>query len=126
MSEIDNSPLAGQMIFSTGASRSGTYWLQRIVMAHPDVFGIPSKTLLFSHGMAPLLERFHHGARGSTELGAIYADLRRGKALAWLVCQTTVTDASGNTLDMTEMFGQAAGTDAAKADGTAVVEPVNA
>src|SRR5206468_1282633 len=30
--------------------------------------------MLFSHGIAPLPERFHHGARGSTELGAIYAD----------------------------------------------------
>jgi Sulfotransferase family len=74
MSAIADSPLAGRMIFNTGARRSGTYWLQRIVMAHPDVFGIPSETLLFSHGIAPLLDRFHHGARGSTELGVIYAD----------------------------------------------------
>jgi hypothetical protein len=71
---VDDSPLAGRMIFSTGARRSGTYWLQRIVMAHPDVFGIPSETLLFSHGVAPFLERFHHGARGSLELGTIYTD----------------------------------------------------
>ena len=74
MSAIQDSPLAGRMIFNTGARRSGTYWLQRIVMAHPDVFGIPSETLLFSHGIAPLVERFHHGARGSVELGVIYAN----------------------------------------------------
>jgi hypothetical protein len=74
MSAIQDSPLAGRMIFNTGARRSGTYWLQRIVMAHPDVFGIPSETLLFSHGVAPLVERFHHGARGSVELGVIYAN----------------------------------------------------
>src|SRR5215212_5800458 len=73
MSRAD-SPLAGRMIFNVGARRSGTLWLQRVVAAHPDVAAIPTESHLFSHGIAPLLERFHHGARSSPHLGALYVD----------------------------------------------------
>jgi len=62
------------MIFNVGARRSGTLWLQRVVAAHPDVAAIPTESHLFSHGIAPLLERFHHGARSSPQLGALYVD----------------------------------------------------
>lgn len=62
------------MIFSVGAMRSGTFWLQRILAAHPEVAAVPSETYFFSHGIAPLLERFHHGARGSAQLGKLYVD----------------------------------------------------
>jgi hypothetical protein len=62
------------MIFCFGSRRSGTFLLHRIVAAHPDVSAIPSETHLFSHGIRPLLERFHHGARDSSQVGAMYAD----------------------------------------------------
>jgi trigger factor len=44
-------------------------------------------------------------AQQSGQLGAIYADVRRGKALASVVRQATVTDAEGNAIDMDELFG---------------------
>ena len=44
-------------------------------------------------------------AQEAGQLGAIYADVRRGKALAEVVRQATVTDASGETLDLSELFG---------------------
>lgn len=62
------------MIFNVGARRSGTYWLQRIVCAHPAVAEVPSETHLFSHGIAPLVERFQHDDRGSRAVGKVYAD----------------------------------------------------
>ncbi len=73
MSRAD-SPLAGRMIFNVGARRSGTFWLQRIVTAHPDVAAVPTESHLFSHGIAPLFERFHHGARSSPQLAAMHVD----------------------------------------------------
>ena len=39
------------------------------------------------------------------QLGAVIADVRRGKALANAVQQVTVTDASGNVLDVAALFG---------------------
>jgi len=39
------------------------------------------------------------------QLGSIFADVRRGKALAIAVGKATITDASGNTLDIDELFG---------------------
>jgi hypothetical protein len=69
-----DSPLEGRLVFCVGARRSGTYWLQRIVVAHPGVSEVPGESHLFSHGIAPLLERFHHGPRGSGQVGRLYAD----------------------------------------------------
>jgi trigger factor len=45
-------------------------------------------------------------AQESGQLGAIFADVRRGKALATVVQQAMVTDASGNTVDVEELFGR--------------------
>jgi hypothetical protein len=73
MSRAD-SPLRDRMIFCFGARRSGTYLVQRMVAAHPAVSAVPSETHLISHGIAPLLERFHHGVRESTQVGSVYAD----------------------------------------------------
>jgi hypothetical protein len=61
-----------RMIFNVGSRRSGTFWLQRIVTAHPDVAAVPSETHLFSHGIAPLWQRFHHGTVSSPQVGAMY------------------------------------------------------
>jgi trigger factor len=46
-------------------------------------------------------------AHQSGELGAIYADIRRGKALAAVARQATVTDASGNSLDIEALLSAA-------------------
>src|SRR3954452_12477844 len=73
MSRTD-SPLRDKMIFAFGARRSGTWWLQRILTAHPEVAEIPSETYLFELGVRPLLERFHHGARSSQTVAEMYAD----------------------------------------------------
>jgi hypothetical protein len=62
------------MIFVVGVQRSGTNWLQRIIASHPDVFAMPSETELFSRGIRPLAERFHHGAASSPVPGTTYAD----------------------------------------------------
>ena len=43
--------------------------------------------------------------RRSNQLGAVFAEVRRGKALAGAVEQATVTDASGNVLDVAALFG---------------------
>ena len=68
------SPLRGRMIFNVGSRRSGTFWLQRIVTAHPDVSAVGSETHLFSHGIAPLAERFHHAALGSGQVGSTFIE----------------------------------------------------
>ncbi|HVV20844.1 MAG TPA: trigger factor [Pseudonocardiaceae bacterium] len=54
-------------------------------------------------GISP--DEYVQRAQQSGQLGAIYADVRRGKALASVVRQATVTDASGNAIDMDELFG---------------------
>jgi hypothetical protein len=66
-----------QTIFNVGARRSGTYWLQRIVCAHPAVAEVPGETYLFSHGVAPLMERFQHDDRDAPGVGRVYADRAR-------------------------------------------------
>jgi trigger factor len=62
-------------------------------------------------GVSP--DEYVQRAQQSGQLGAIYADVRRGKALASVVRQAAVTDATGNAVDMDELFGvqTAAGTD---------------
>jgi hypothetical protein len=62
------------MIFNVGSRRSGTFWLQRIVTAHPEVSAVGSETHLFSHGIAPLAERFHHAAMGSGQVGTTFIE----------------------------------------------------
>jgi hypothetical protein len=62
------------MIFNVGSRRSGTFWLQRIVTAHPDVSAVGSETHLFSHGIAPLADRFHHAALGSSQVGSTFIE----------------------------------------------------
>jgi trigger factor len=56
-------------------------------------------------GISP--DEYVKRAQESGQLGAIFADVRRGKALASVVRQATVTDASGNAVDLEELFGRA-------------------
>ena len=56
-------------------------------------------------GVSP--NEYAQQAHQSGELGAIYADVRRGKALATVVRQATVTDASGNSLDVDALLDAA-------------------
>ncbi|PKW14839.1 trigger factor [Saccharopolyspora spinosa] len=54
-------------------------------------------------GMSP--DQFVQQAQQSGQLGALYADVRRSKALFSVVRQATVTDEAGNELDLDELFG---------------------
>jgi len=54
-------------------------------------------------GVSP--DEYIQRAQQSGQLGAIFADVRRGKALATVVRGATVTDESGEALDLTELFG---------------------
>ncbi len=51
------------------------------------------------------------------ELATLYAELRRTKALAEVMSQATVTDASGNTVDVEALFGRPAPTNVEPAEG---------
>ncbi|BDU05285.1 trigger factor [Nocardia cyriacigeorgica] len=55
------------------------------------------------YGMSP--EQFIQQVQQAGQLGAVFADVRRGKALAGVVGKATVTDSDGNTVDTAEMFG---------------------
>src|SRR5690348_4021734 len=69
-------------------------------------------------------EEFVKRIQEAGQLGAIYSDVRRSKALIAAVRAATVTDASGTALDMAELLGddepeqadEAPGTSAEKAD----------
>jgi trigger factor len=50
-------------------------------------------------------EEFLQRAQQSGQLGAVYADVRRGKALALIVREATVTDESGAEVDLREFLG---------------------
>ncbi|MGW1742196.1 trigger factor [Nocardia sp. NPDC001965] len=63
------------------------------------------------YGMAP--EQFIQQVQQAGQLGAVFADVRRGKALAEVVGRVTVTDSEGNKVDTDEMFGNAAESDVA-------------
>jgi len=54
-------------------------------------------------GISP--DEYVQRAQQAGQLGAIFADVRRGKALASVVRLATVTDASGNAVDLEELFG---------------------
>lgn len=65
------------MIFNVGARRSGTYWLQQIVCAHPAVAEVPSETYFFSDGVRPLLERLQYEDPSRTEMATVFARRER-------------------------------------------------
>lgn len=54
-------------------------------------------------GMSP--DQYVQQAQQANQLGAIYADVRRSKALFTVVRQATVSDEAGTQLDLDELFG---------------------
>nr|WP_174412511.1 trigger factor [Nocardia tenerifensis] len=62
------------------------------------------------YGLAP--EQFIQQVQQAGQLGAIFADVRRGKALAGVVGKVKVTDSEGNVVDTAEMFGAPEDSDA--------------
>ncbi|MGA6164221.1 trigger factor [Amycolatopsis magusensis] len=54
-------------------------------------------------GISP--DEYVQRAQQSGQLGAIYADVRRGKALATVVRSATVTGADGAEVDLSDLFG---------------------
>lgn len=77
-------------------------------------------------GISP--EEYIQQAQQANQLGAIFADVRRGKALATVVQSATVLGPDGEELDLSELFGgaQAEGDegDEALAAGSVVDAPV--
>ena len=71
-----------------------------------------------SYGMDP--NQFIQQIQQSGQLGNLFADVRRGKALAVSILKATVKDTDGNDIDVAEFFGEAEVADAdnteAKAD----------
>lgn len=67
------------------------------------------------YGMAP--QDFIQQLTQANQVGAVYADVRRSKALAGIISEVTVTDTDGNSVDTTEFFGGASDTDD-EAEGT--------
>jgi trigger factor len=55
-------------------------------------------------GISP--DEYVKRAQQSGQLGAIFADVRRGKALASVVRQAEVSDSTGQKLDLDELFGE--------------------
>jgi trigger factor len=55
------------------------------------------------YGMAP--EEFVQRIQEAGQLGAIYADVRRSKALITVVRAATVTDEAGNPVDLSDLLG---------------------
>jgi trigger factor len=68
-------------------------------------------------GISP--DEYVQRAQQSGQLTAIYADVRRGKALASVVRKATVTDAAGAEVDLNELFGTDGATEAAEATAEA-------
>ncbi|MXP22537.1 trigger factor [Gordonia sp. HNM0687] len=63
------------------------------------------------YGMQP--QEFIQQLQSAGQVGAVYADVRRGKALAGIVSEVTVTDSSGAAVDTDEFFGGSDEDDAA-------------
>ena len=57
-----------------------------------------------SYGMDP--NEFVQQISQSGQIGNLFADVRRGKALAAAICRVKVTDDAGNSVDPEEYFGE--------------------
>ncbi len=79
-------------------------------MAEKDEVGVSqeefTERILYSaqrFGMSP--DEYFKRLQEQNQLGSVFADVRRGKALANAVQRATVSDASGNVLDVAALFG---------------------
>ena len=61
------------------------------------------------YGMAP--QEFINQLQQAGQVGAVYADVRRGKALASVVNKVAVKDTAGTVVDTDEFFGEPANTE---------------
>lgn len=66
------------------------------------------------YGISP--EQFIQQVSQNNQLGAIFADVRRGKALAGVVEKAGVKDTDGNVVDTSELFGSSPDTAADEAE----------
>lgn len=76
-----------------------------------------------SYGMDP--NEFVQQISQSGQIGNLFADVRRGKALAAAICRVKVTDEAGNSVDPEEYFGEEDEDEAqndAKAESTETTE----
>ena len=69
------------------------------------------------YGMDP--NQFVQQIQQAGQLGSLFADVRRSKALADVIVQVDVTDTEGNAVDTTEFFGSGEDAEAEGADGAA-------
>ncbi|GDY31492.1 trigger factor [Gandjariella thermophila] len=73
------------------------------------------------YGVSP--DEYVQHAQQAGQLGAIFSDVRRGKALAAVVRKVTVTDESGNPVNLDELFGTEEGGEAGEtAEATEATE----
>ncbi|OXM66170.1 MULTISPECIES: trigger factor [Amycolatopsis] len=75
-------------------------------------------------GISP--DEYVQRAQQSGQLSAIFADVRRGKALASIVRKATVTDASGAEIDLSDLFGDEEEAPAATTETEVTEEPAAA
>ena len=66
-----------------------------------------------SYGMDP--NQFIQQLQSNNQLGNLFSDVRRGKALAIAVCRVDVKDEAGNKVDVDQYFGEIEEEDAAEA-----------
>ena len=69
-----------------------------------------------SYNMSP--EEFMSQVTKGNQLGALFADITRGKALAAALCRVNVTDETGATIDPKEYFAPEATEEAEAAEST--------
>ena len=66
-----------------------------------------------SYGMDP--NQFIQQLQSNNQLGNLFSDVRRGKALAIAICRVDVKDEAGNKVDVDQYFGEIEEEDAAEA-----------
>lgn len=71
-------------------------------------------------GVSP--EEYVQQAQQANQLSAIFADVRRGKALAGVVAQAVVTDTDGSVVDLDELLGRGPATAEADDEGGVTVD----
>jgi trigger factor len=71
-------------------------------------------------GVSP--EEYVQQAQQANQLSAIFADVRRGKALAGVVAQAVVTDTDGSVVDLDELLGRGSATAEADDEGGITVD----